>query len=166
MKANILNFILFQLGWFVCILGAAYNYVYEAIFMSLVIIFLHLKVTKNNTNDLKLFIFALTIGFFFDGFLQLQQLIVYFNPGWPYPLPPLWILVLWVIFAMTLNHSLKWMKGRVLIAMLFGLIGGPLAYLAGEKLNAIILNSSSTLYILAIGWAIITPLLMKLSEKS
>ena len=96
MKANILNFILFQLGWFVCILGAAYNYVYEAIFMSLVIIFLHLKVTKNNTNDLKLFIFALTIGFFFDGFLQLQQLIVYFNPGWPYPLPPLWILVLWV----------------------------------------------------------------------
>lgn len=166
MKANILNFILFQLGWFVCILGAAYNYVYEAIFMSLVIIFLHLKVTKNNTNDLKLFIFALTIGFFFDGFLQLQQLIVYFNPGWPYPLPPLWILVMWVIFAMTLNHSLKWMKGRVLIAMLFGLIGGPLAYLAGEKLNAIILNSSSTLYILAIGWAIITPLLMKLSEKS
>ena len=134
--------------------------------MSLVIIFLHLKVTKNNTNDLKLFIFALTIGFFFDGFLQLQQLIVYFNPGWPYPLPPLWILVMWVIFAMTLNHSLKWMKGRVLIAMLFGLIGGPLAYLAGEKLNAIILNSSSTLYILAIGWAIITPLLMKLSEKS
>ena len=69
-------------------------------------------------------------------------------------------------FRVAYGYSLDETKGRVLIAMLFGLIGGPLAYLAGEKLNAIILNSSSTLYILAIGWAIITPLLMKLSEKS
>ena len=66
---------------------------------------------------------------------------------------------------MTLNHSLKWMQGRIVISILFGLIGGPLAYLAGEKLGAITILSTSSLYILALGWAIITPLLVGLTQK-
>lgn len=165
MKQNIINFSLFQLGWFVCILGAAHNYVYEAILIALGLIIFHLKVTHKKGADVRLFIYAVLIGSVFDGFLQFQQYILYNNPGWPYPLPPLWILIMWGIFAMTLNHSLKWMQGRIVISILFGLIGGPLAYLAGEKLGAITIMSTSSLYILALGWAIITPLLMGLTKK-
>ena len=113
-----------------------------------------------------MFIYAAIAGFFFDGLIQYNNLILYNNPGWPYPLTPLWIIILWVMFAMTLNHSLSWLKGRVLLATLFGAIGGPLAYIAGEKLGAITISGSQTLFVLSIGWAFITPLLVYLSEKN
>ena len=49
--------------------------------------------------------------------------------------------------------------------MLFGLMGGPLVYLAGEKLMAVTIASPNTLIVLAIGWALITPLLISFGEK-
>ena len=66
---------------------------------------------------------------------------------------------------MTLNHSLSWLKGRIIISSVFGFVGGPLAYIAAEKLGAITITSSQTIFILALGWAIITPTLIFLSGK-
>jgi len=72
---------------------------------------------------------------------------------------------MWVIFAMTLNHSLKWMQGRLVLSVIFGLFGGPLAYIAGEKLGAISVASPIALYLLAAGWAIITPFLVRMAIR-
>ncbi|MEK9778156.1 MAG: DUF2878 domain-containing protein, partial [Methylophilaceae bacterium] len=90
----------------------------------------------------------------------------YFNPGWPFPLTPLWIVVMWLLFAMTLNHSLSWLKRRYVLSFVFGALGGPLAYVAGEKLGAVEITSDLSLVILAISWAMITPLLMKYSDRT
>jgi hypothetical protein len=49
--------------------------------------------------------------------------------------------------------------------MIFGLIGGPLAYIAGEKLGAILMINTMTLYVLALSWAVITPLLFLFKKK-
>ena len=53
------------------------------------------------------------------------------------PLPalpgPAWIATLWVAFAMTLQHSLQWLMARPLAAVLFGAIGGPLAYWGASR---------------------------------
>ena len=58
------------------------------------------------------------------------------------------------------------MRGKWLVAVLFGAIGGPLAYMGAEKLGAVTLNNMPATYIaLAVGWAILTPLLLALSEK-
>ena len=92
-------------------------------------------------------------------------MIIYNNPGVPYPFTPIWIVILWILFAITLNHSLAWLKGRTSLAMLFGLMGGPLVYLAGEKLLAVTIASPNTLIVLAIGWALITPLLISFGDK-
>ena len=162
---NIINFCLFQVGWFVCILGAAWNYTYIAIAISIGILFLHLYLTDKNANDIKLSAIAATFGFIFDGFMQFNNMIIYNNPGVPYPFTPIWIVILWILFAITLNHSLAWLKGRTSLAMLFGLMGGPLVYLAGEKLLAVTIANPNTLIVLAIGWALITPLLISFGEK-
>ena len=162
---NIINFCLFQVGWFVCILGAAWNYTYVAIIISIGILFLHLYLTDKNANDIKLSAIAATIGFSFDGIMQFNNMIIYNNPGVPYPFTPIWIVILWILFAITLNHSLAWLKGRTALAMLFGLMGGPLVYLAGEKLMAVTIANPNTLIVLAIGWAFITPLLISFGEK-
>ncbi len=165
MKFKLINFLLFQAGWFVLILGAAETKTSGAIVISAIIIAIHLLMTPNKIPEIRLFIYAIIIGFIFDGLLQYYSLILYNDPGWSYPLTPLWIIMLWLMFAMTLNHSLSWLKGRMLLSIIIGSIGGPMAYIAGEKLGAITIINNQTLFFLAFGWALATPLLVYLSEK-
>ena len=53
----------------------------------------------------------------------------------------------------------------MILAAIFGAVGGPLAYIAGEKLMAVTIINTSTIFILSLGWAIITPLLISFGEK-
>ena len=94
-----------------------------------------------------------------------SELVLYTNHGWSYSVTPLWIIVLWMGFAITLNSSLSWLKKKIKLSIVFGAIGGPLAYLAGEKLEAVTLMAPVTLIVIAIGWSIITPLLIYISHK-
>ena len=50
MKFKLLNFFLFQLGWFVLILGAAWNKTYLALLIGLIIIGFHLSIISNKLN--------------------------------------------------------------------------------------------------------------------
>ena len=165
MTYKIINFILFQLVWFVCILGAAINQTHAAVAASLIIILFHLYLTKDKKTELKIILIASIIGFIFDGFLLKNEMVLYANHGWSYSITPLWIIVLWMGFAITLNSSLSWLKKKIKLSALFGAIGGPLAYLAGEKLEAVTLMAPVTLIVIAIGWSLITPLLIYISHK-
>ncbi|MDH3410780.1 MAG: DUF2878 domain-containing protein, partial [Gammaproteobacteria bacterium] len=80
-------------------------------------------------------------------------------------LAPYWIVTMWMLFATTLNVSMRWLRGKPAIAAAFGLIGGPLAYIAGQKLGGIELsNPIAALIALGIGWAVMMPILLRLSE--
>jgi hypothetical protein len=73
---------------------------------------------------------------------------------------------MWMLFATTLNVSMRWLRGKPWVAAAFGLFGGPTTYLAGQKLGGIVLVNPTAAYLaLAIGWAIIMPVLMSLSEN-
>ena len=62
--------------------------------------------------------------------------------------------------------SMRFMRGRPLLAAVFGLVGGPLAYLAGHKIGGIqFVDQAAALAMLAIGWAVMMPLLMQLGER-
>jgi len=165
MTSKIINFIFFQLVWFVCILGAAINQTHAAVAASLIVILFHLYLTKDKKTELKIILIASIIGFLFDGFLLKNEMVLYANHGWSYSITPLWIIVLWMGFAITLNSSLSWLKKKIKLSALFGSIGGPLAYLAGEKLEAVTILSPNAIIVIAIGWAIITPLLVIITNK-
>jgi len=166
MKFKIINFILFQIGWFILILGAAWDKTFISVLLGLGIIAIHLLMIDQKLSELKLLFIAGLIGFLFDGFIQYYQFIIYNSPGWSFPLTPIWIIILWMIFAITLNHSLVWLKKRIILSSIFGAIGGPLAYLAGEKLGAIMITQQLSLVLLSIGWALITPLLMSIGKTN
>jgi hypothetical protein len=56
------------------------------------------------------------------------------------------------------------MRNKLLLSVVLGAIAGPLAYYAGMKLGAVeFINETNALISLSIGWAICTPLLLKLS---
>jgi hypothetical protein len=70
--------------------------------------------------------------------------------------PPLWMLALWAQFATTLRYSLRGIISRPAVAALFGVLGAPLAFLAGERLGALTLLPPETLGLerLAISWGV------------
>ena len=167
----IINFVLFQIGWFACVLGAAKQMPWLGVIVVAAIIAWHLSQAKQAKPELILLALVLIIGGSFDQLMLCSGLISYQAHGWeflnnPSALTPAWILALWAEFVTILNVSLRWMRGKWLIAVLFGAIGGPLAYMGAEKLGAVTLNNLPVTYIaLGLGWAIVTPLLLKFSER-
>jgi hypothetical protein len=76
--------------------------------------------------------------------------------------------VLWIAFALTLNHSMGFLRGRPWLAAAFGLAGGPLAYWVAVKVwNAASFGPSElqSLLVLGIVWAVLTPILMYLAVR-
>ena len=73
---------------------------------------------------------------------------------------------MWAVFSTTLNSSLKWLKGRLGLALGLGAVFGPLAYLAGEELGAIRLEAPMlAIIVLAAIWAVSLPLLVILASR-
>ena len=92
------------------------------------------------------------------------ELISYKDTISPFPIAPVWILSMWLLFSITIKHSLSWLNSYKIGQVTLGLIGGPLAYIAGEKLGAVSLHDTSVFF-LAIGWAVITPALFVWGKK-
>jgi len=163
MKHKLINFILFQSIWFILILAAAHESFYGLV-IGLLLILVQYWHGKLIAPDFKLILAAILVGFAHDTSLNYFKFIQYnidFNTFYS----PVWIIGLWISFTLTINHSLSWLGNRKLLQMIFGLIGGPLAYIAGEKLGAILMINNMTLYVLALSWAVITPLLFLFKKK-
>ncbi len=166
MKQKIINFVLFQIGWFSCVLGAAKQMPWLGVGFLATFLAWHLSQAKQPTLELILAIIAIIIGGIYDQIMRHFNLLTYQSHGWSTDLPAAWILALWAEFAMTLNVSLAWLKNRYVIATVFGAIGGPLAYIAAARLGAVTIDNLPLSYVgLAVGWAILTPLLVFLSQK-
>ena len=71
-------------------------------------------------------------------------------------LPPPWLLAMWAQFATTFRYRLRPVVTRPIRAALLGAAGGPLAFLAGERLGAVTLLPPVTygLLRLSVSWAI------------
>jgi hypothetical protein len=161
----IINFILFQLAWFACVIGAAKGMPWLGVVVTVLALSWHLYQAKNIKSELLLMLCALLIGATYDQSMLSLGYINYVNNGWSNAIVPVWILALWLGFTSTLNVSLRWMRGKHLIAVIFGAVGGPLAYLGAEKLGAVMLHDATSYIALSLGWAIITPLLLLLSSR-
>ena len=163
---KIINFVLFQIGWFACVIGAAKQMRWLGVIVVLAIITWHLSQAKQPKLELILLLVAVIIGGIYDQLMQSSSLLAYQAHGWSESIVPAWILALWAVFVTTLNVSLRWMRGKWLVAILFGAIGGPLAYLGAARLGAVNLDNLPLSYVaLSLGWAIITPLLLIISQK-
>lgn len=165
MYNTVTNFILFQTGWFACVLGAAYNYPIVGSIIALMIIGYHLLFASEWHLELLLVIVAMILGFAWDSYLVYTGWIAYPNGQLSVDTAPYWIVVMWGLFTITLNVSLKWLKNRLVYSVLFGAVGGPLAYYAGARLGALeLIVPQNAIIALAIGWAFFTPVLLHLTN--
>ena len=161
-----INFIAFQVGWFSAVLSAAAGRPWIGALVMTAVILLHLRRSERPGSELALVGACGIIGGVWDSLLVALGWVSY-PSGMLLPYAaPFWIVGMWMLFATTLNVSLGWLKGRTLLAVVFGAAGGPLAYFTGEKLGGIILVSPvSALVALGVGWGALMPLLLQLADR-
>ncbi len=159
-----INIIAFQITWFACVLGAVHGWPLLGVAAATITVALDLLLSQNRGGELKLVVFAISLGFVFESLLINAGLTSFVgqSPSGP-PLPPFWLLAMWAAFATLPNGCLSWLQTRPALAALLGLVGGPLAYLGGEKLGGITILEPrlSAISAIAVVWAIATVLLIK-----
>jgi len=151
------NFLGYQAVWLVAVAGAGRGLVWPALAALAAFALWQLARSGTRRADLRVLAVAVALGVLLDGALSLCGVLGYAapRPALPPGGAPLWILALWAAFALTLNHSLAWLRRHSLLAALLGAVGGPFAYLAAAKLaNAVTFRAPEAVALaaLAAGW--------------
>lgn len=148
----LLNIAMFQVGWAACVLGG--NTI--AIIYTLIAFILHVQFFIKSKIELYIIIAFTFFGVMWDSLLIHLGALSFSEST---VLTPLWLACLWLLFACTLNHSLAWLKSKLLIAAVLGAVAAPLSYLAGIKLGAasVVISLPVSMLIIALGWMLILP---------
>ncbi len=136
------------------VVGAALGHGDAGAVLASGLIALHLYLARERRRELGLLALATVTGLAVETW-QLQTGTYRLLSGAPPAgLPPLWLLALWAQFATTFRYSGRSVLARPVPALLFGAVGGPLAFLAGERLGAVALTTPlwPGLLRLAVGW--------------
>jgi hypothetical protein len=162
----VLNVLLFQAGWFACVLGAAHGAPWIGALAAGAIVAWHLARAADARPELGLVALAMLAGAGFETLLAQSGWLRFENGMLFERTAPYWMVTLWAIFATTLNVSMRWLHGRPALAALLGALGGPAAYWSGARLGAIeLVAAGGALATVAAGWAVLTPLLIGAARR-
>jgi Protein of unknown function (DUF2878) len=144
-----INAIGFQAAWWACVAGVAHGFEIPALMFGACLAGAHLG-----------------IGVVVDSLLQYFS-VMQFHGLSILGLSPLWLWMLWVLFALTLNTSLAFLKTKPLaLSALAGFVFGPLTYYAGAELGAASWEGARFPFLtLALAWMVALPSLVFLSRK-
>lgn len=162
------NVVGFQAVWLASVAGAGAGLAWAGPLAAALFAALMLRYGGKARADLRLLAVALPLGLLLDSLFAASGWLVYAE-AWPWAsLAPVWIWSLWVGFALTLNHSMAFLRERPLAAVALGAVGGPLAYwTAAGAFEAVSFGAPVAWVIgaLAVGWAVVLPLLFHLDRR-
>ena len=153
---QLVNYALYQIGWFACVLGGASHRPWTGFLIAMILVGVHLALSVERAFELRLVVLATAVGAVVE-MMQIAAGTYRFTSGTVTDaLPPPWLLAMWAQLATTFRFSLRRVVTRPVLAVLFGAAGGPIAFLAGERLGAVTLLPPLAygLLRLAVSWAI------------
>lgn len=153
-----LDLIWFQLVWFIAIF-----YTDKATLILLTSLCMHFLLSPTRLSDLYNLIQITVIGVLADYLLAYLGILIFTGHAFI----PLWLILLWGHFAVTLNHGMSWLIKIPLIArILFGGIFGTLSYYSGSQLDSVILHSNLfiSLFALCVIWSVLLPVYISLAS--
>jgi hypothetical protein len=101
MLKPLVNAVLFQCGWFACVLGGDSRWLLVAVAALAV----HLLWISSWSREGQVILAVTLLGTLIDTSLRSFGVFHFSLPG---PLIPLWLMVLWALLATTLRHCLAW----------------------------------------------------------
>ena len=134
----IFNFLGLEITWGACAYGAINDQEYFGVIVGGIYIFIHFLFTQSRFEDLLTLVVISAVGVTVDVVNTIYG-VVAFNTYSELFLIPHWLVVLWMVFALMVPHSLLWLSRNYLLAALLGGILGSFSYWLGHKLGAIIL---------------------------
>ena len=151
-----------NIGWFACVLGAANGYTWLGPVFVAALVAIHLNLIPARRRELATLAAAALFGYAIDSVMVLAGVFdfpVQARVGAP---STVWMVALWVNFAMALNVAAHWLQHRYLLAALLGGIGGPMAYFSGTQFGGLLAPAGITVLLgaVAVQWAIATPLVV------
>ncbi len=163
---TLLNFLLCQVGWFASVLGGANQLPWVGPVVVAIVIAWHLRIAARPAEEAMLIIVCGVVGAAFDSVLVAAGWLSYPSGLLSAVLAPYWIVAMWMLFATTLNSSLRWLRNRTALSAGTGFVAGPLSYIAGAELGGVeFLDKSAALAALAIGWAVMLPALTAVAAR-
>jgi hypothetical protein len=167
MTAWWLNFVMYETGWLLCVIGAAFGVGGWGAAFAMFLVCVHVMLATERGVELRLVMAAAACGLVVDFLLIRAGVLRFFEPGVVEGFPPLWMTVLWMQFATTLRYCLSWLSGRYLLGGIFGLAGAPAAFLGGARLGAVAVCTPALPGLLYLGvlWSVVIPLLLWLSVR-
>lgn len=163
----LVNLSLFKAGWLASVFTAAANIPLFGTAVIGVVVAVHLFRSEAPDGEVRLLALAAAIGLVWESLLVTAGVVEYNASAILPGIAPYWIVAMWVLFATTLNVGMRWLRKSLLLAVAFGAIGGPMSFLAGEKIGAVSFADTSTaLFAIGLGWAIFLPLLVRFSARA
>ncbi len=161
---RLVNFAMFYVGWFVCVLGAAREDAWLGPATVAALLLVHFRLAPDWRREARLVLAIGLLGFALDTLQASAGLYAFTRASVAPWLCPLWMVALWMIFGSTLNASMQWLAGRYGVAAALGAVSGPASYAAGARLGAIELSASTAASLIGIAmvWALVMPALLAL----
>ena len=165
MASRLLNFALYQTGWFCCVLGAAQDRPWLGAASATALLLVHVALVRQRGREVRLLLAAGLIGGAVDSVQSCFGLLDFQGGRTIGCLAPAWITVMWMQFATLFRFGLAFLSGRYVLAAVLGGLGGPLAFWTGERLGAVEFANPAwhSLVVLAAVWAVAFPILLWLA---
>jgi hypothetical protein len=153
-----MNVLAFQAAWLAIATGAAAGWYWIGPLAALALVTVHLSNVARPARELAGMALVATVGTSWDVIPAALGLIEYRGAVTALAGAPYWIPALWLVFATTLNVSLRWLRARPALAVALGAVGGPLSYQAAAALGALELTApAAALATQAAAWAVLLP---------
>jgi len=133
------NIISVNIGWMVCILGAARGHHWLGLVVVTILFGIHIILIERRKINIVFFVASATIalGFLIDttlifiGTLEPNRWVM------PTPFTTVWDLMIWANFSLALNTSLRFLQKKPFTAAILGATFAPGTYYAGDRLGAL-----------------------------
>lgn len=160
-----INFLLFHTCWMATAYGASQGWSWLGpafVFPALVI---HVFLLGERIREVMFLALAALLGYCIESSLYALGVFEYAYHSADLVLAPFWSFTLWLIFATLFHGALYWIRGRVIVQCVAGVVLGPFSYYSASALNVITFTwpDNSALLLLSVVWGILIPALSYLA---
>lgn len=152
----------YQAVWLVTAFTVARGQAWIGIFAAAVFLGVRWIGSRDRRSETYLVLAAIAVGLVVENAIAAMGLVT-FRPGVGVGAAPVWLLALWAAFGVTLPATAVMLGARpAMKSLALGLLGAPLAYWAGHRLQALALADPLWQALLAYGiaWMCAMPALL------